>query len=549
MHIMKCPICGKDVELQKKQVGVDEQGAPVFHQYAVCRDCKKQWDLDKQRARKAVPDTTANAEKAEALQAQPEKDPGEHKETAPDASPKAGAVKKAPAGSAKPEKKEPPAGSVKPEKKEPPAGSVKPEKKEPKKAAAAHSSSEGGSPRKTASGTVFAEGKVSRRPAPAEEETPGGSAHGKASAEGDNSGKTAQRKGGGEGRAPRKKVSDEASSERKAARKSADGAVPADARSPRRAVAGAPSQEKRIRKPDTQKPSGEKVRAAKPSSVKRPSAEASAEKAAERSPSGKPPVKKRPAGAPVNPAAEHPADGSPKRKAVRKSMAESEEQRYGNIPPEKVRVKKEHAVRKGYEDMLSTDPNYKPAKKKRPLAEEEVKPVKKEQPVPAKKRPATKASLEDEYEDEDEMDYDETEYVVGRFRVLRIIFGIISVLASGFFAYGGFFAGLENIASGSTVSTGTTFLIFAICMLVAGLMLLIMQNRNTILAFILPMVFYFGAAVFTFIKRADDKMFLYCAIGGAVFGLIFLVLGIVSRNSDGYEDSDDYDDPFEDEYE
>ena len=49
---MKCPICGKEVELQNKQVGTDASGTPVFHEYAVCRDCKKQWDLDKQRAKK-----------------------------------------------------------------------------------------------------------------------------------------------------------------------------------------------------------------------------------------------------------------------------------------------------------------------------------------------------------------------------------------------------------------------------------------------------------------------------------------------------------------
>ena len=51
---MKCPICGKDVELRKKRVGVDELGEPVFNQYAICRDCKKQWNLDKQRAKKAA---------------------------------------------------------------------------------------------------------------------------------------------------------------------------------------------------------------------------------------------------------------------------------------------------------------------------------------------------------------------------------------------------------------------------------------------------------------------------------------------------------------
>ena len=573
MHIMKCPICGKDVELQKKQVGVDEQGAPVFHQYAVCRDCKKQWDLDKQRARKAVPDTAVNTGKAEAPPVQPEKDPGEHKGTAPDASHKPGAVKKAPVGSAAPEKKE------------------------PKKPAAAHPFPEGMPSRKAAAGAAPAEGKVSRKPAPGSNPAGGeapGSVSGKAPGDGEASRKAAPAKAAGEGKAPRKPASQEASSERKVPRrsanettsaeertprrsadgaapaeertprKSADGAAPAEARTPRkaadgaapaearaarRAQAGGTSPEKRIRKPDGHKPSGEKAGTPRPASAKRPPAVASAEQASEKRPSGKPPVKKRAAGAPVNPVAEHLAEGAPKRKAVRKSMAESGEQRYGNIPPEKVRTKKEHAVRKGYEDMLSTDPNYKPVKKKRTLAEEEVQPVKKERPVPAKKRPDTKASLEDEYEEDDEADYDDTEYVTARFRVPRILFGIISVLAAGFFAYGGFFAGLENIASGSTVSTGTTFLIFAICMLVSGLMLLIMQNRNTILAFILPMIFYFGAAVFTFLKRGDDKMFLFCAIGGAVFGLIFLVLGIVSRNSDGYDDSDDYDDPFDDEYE
>ena len=49
---MKCPICGKDVELQKKQIGTSENGDPIFNEYAICRDCKKQWNLDKQLAKK-----------------------------------------------------------------------------------------------------------------------------------------------------------------------------------------------------------------------------------------------------------------------------------------------------------------------------------------------------------------------------------------------------------------------------------------------------------------------------------------------------------------
>ena len=61
---MKCPICGKDVELKNRQVGTDENGEPVFNEYAVCRDCKKQWNLDRQRAKKmAAKKAAAPAEK------------------------------------------------------------------------------------------------------------------------------------------------------------------------------------------------------------------------------------------------------------------------------------------------------------------------------------------------------------------------------------------------------------------------------------------------------------------------------------------------------
>ena len=58
---MKCPICGKDVELKNRQVGTDENGEPVFNEYAVCRDCKKQWNLDRQRAKKMAAKKAAAA--------------------------------------------------------------------------------------------------------------------------------------------------------------------------------------------------------------------------------------------------------------------------------------------------------------------------------------------------------------------------------------------------------------------------------------------------------------------------------------------------------
>ena len=46
---MKCPSCGKELERMKRQVGTTESGDPIFNEYAVCRDCKKQWNLDRQR--------------------------------------------------------------------------------------------------------------------------------------------------------------------------------------------------------------------------------------------------------------------------------------------------------------------------------------------------------------------------------------------------------------------------------------------------------------------------------------------------------------------
>lgn len=506
---MKCPICGKDVELQKKQVGVDEQGTPIFHQYAVCRDCKKQWDLDKQRARKVVPDPAENSEKTEAPVVKTEKEPKEG--SAPKAVHKSPVVKKGSSGEEKREGKADSTASPRPVRRKPSSGQAASQKQPQEKQAVKKEATETGS-----AGSTPLEKKAPRQAMPEKPST--------------------------EKKAPRKPVSKEASGDKQAVHKAGEGNRPSTAKAPRKPAPGGALPEKRLRRPESEKPASEKAGAPR---AKRPSGGPTSEKAsAERPVSGKAPVKKRAAGANVKPGNEAlPAD-TPRKKAVHKTADGSDKQSYGNIPPEKVRVKKEHAVKQGYEDMLSTDPDHKPVKRKKPAPAESVQPVKKERPAQVKQRPDTKASMEDEYDDE-EMEYED---LPARFHILRIIFGIISILAAGFFAYGGFFEGLENIASGSTVSTGTTFIIFAICMLVSGLLLLIMQNRNTILAFILPMIFYLGSAVFMFLKRQDNKIFLYCAIAGAVLGVIFLVLGIISRNSDG-SDGEDYDDPFEDDYE
>ena len=83
---MKCPICGKELELKKKQIGTDGNGEPVFNEYAICRDCRKQWNLDKQRAKRAAKkaEETSAAETAQKEEAPvkeaPVKEPAPKKE-------------------------------------------------------------------------------------------------------------------------------------------------------------------------------------------------------------------------------------------------------------------------------------------------------------------------------------------------------------------------------------------------------------------------------------------------------------------------------------
>lgn len=385
---MKCPICGKDVELQKKQIGTDENGEPIFNEYAVCRDCRKQWNLDKQRAKKM-------------------------------------AAKKAAAGQ-----------------------SEEPVKKAPKKTAEAKSA---------------------------------------------------------EDAAPKKKPSEEAAAKKRAA---ADGAAPR----------------------------------------KRPAGEAA---------SGKRPadgtVRRRPKpadGAPKSTAedSDTPAKKPVKKRVVRREApAEGEAQQYGNIPPENVRVKREKAARRGYEDMLATDPEHKPLKKKKAVIDdidtdenESVKSESARQTAEAKAAPKVPEPEVDDYDDDD-YDYEDE----ARFRPGRIFLGIISLLGFGFFIYRGFVTGLSS--TGDNASAGMTYIILALCLLVSALLYLIMQNKSTVFAFLLPMIFYIGTGVFAFLRRGDSMELFIAAIACAVLAVLSLILAILSRGGDDYDD-DDYEDAFEDEH-
>lgn len=381
---MKCPICGKDVELMNRQVGTAENGDPVFNQYAVCRSCRKQWNLDKQRAKKKA------AQQAAAIH----NDSQNQKAEAP--------VKQEPKPAPKTEA---------------------PAKQEPKPA-------------------PKAKVPVKQEPTPAPK-------------------------------------------------------------------AEAPAKQE-------PKPASKAKAPAKQEPKSAPKADASA-KQDEASSSGKKPVKRR---------------------TDTEKQTRPDGKRYGNIPPAQVRVKHERAVRKGYEDMLAADSGKKSSRKKHTKDEKIV-----EKTLPAKSKP-------DSYDEYD--DYDESN---GRFRPARIILGILSLIGFGFFAYNAFITGLNEVAAGTDNATGTTYIILALCMLVAALLYFILQKRNTVFAFLLPMLFYLGSAALAFLKRGDDIFMLICATVSAVLALISLILAITSRGvseyDDEYDDEDDddeYDDDDDDEY-
>ena len=396
---MKCPICGKDLDLQNKQIGTSENGDPIFNEYAICHSCKKQWNLDKQRAKKIAAKKAAEEKaKAEAeARAAEEKAKAEAEARAAEEKAKAEAAARAAEEKAKAE-------------------------------AAARAAEE------------------------------------KAKAE----------------------AAARAAEEKRAARREAK------ARARKEAIARL-AADKGISEEEAERILKERARARKAAAQK---------------------------------AATAPTDATD----------DSEEQKYGNIPAEEIRDKREKAVRKGYEDMLATDPDSKAAKKK-----------KKEETETAKAKEDVKSRKMDDYDDEDD---DEYEYVdeYPRFRPGRIILGIISLLTFGFCIYKGFVTGLSTSGADVTSASGMNYVIVALCMLVTALLYFIMNNRDTLFSFLIPMILYIGCAVFAFLKHGDEFELLILAGASGVLAVISLILAIASRGGDDYDDEDDYDDPFEEEH-
>ena len=126
----------------------------------------------------------------------------------------------------------------------------------------------------------------------------------------------------------------------------------------------------------------------------------------------------------------------------------------------------------------------------------------------------------DDYED----DYYES---VPRFRAVRIILGIISLAGFGFFTYKGFMTGLNGTTDGGGTS-GTLYIILALCMLVSSLLYFIMQKSNTIFCFF--RCFYLESGVFAFLKRGDDLRLLIMTIVSGVLAIISLMRSLPAED-------------------
>ena len=124
-------------------------------------------------------------------------------------------------------------------------------------------------------------------------------------------------------------------------------------------------------------------------------------------------------------------------------------------------------MRKGYEDMLSTDPSYKSNKISNTDDLSDLK--------------QRTMNAYDDMNDDD--DWDDEYEPKARFRVLRVLLGILSIGGFGFCVYSALMAGLDGILSGDTASAGMTYAILAACMFVSALLLLIMQKSNSVFAF------------------------------------------------------------------
>lgn len=442
---MKCPKCGKDVELQKIQVGLDDNGEPILNEFAICRDCRKKWNLDKQRQKKAMEAKTANATK-KTIDSSKTAYPTINKDS----------VKITEAS-----KTETPAKIA--------------ETSKPETSAKIADASKSGNSKKSEN--------ISKA---------NGSPKAASISKANQSSKVAS--------ASKTEDASKSASTSKAGR------------SPKAAGASKTNSSSKINDSSKNVDSSTKTaNNSKPERTKRPNS-----------------TRKR-----------SPHSGNENLEHSTSHPTEKKKSQYGNIPPENVRKKRESAVKRNYEDMLTSDSgnqHQQPRKKKRPSSTGSSERHVTNHPQPAKQAP--KPSIPEEPP-------------VPTYEIPRLIIGILTILCAVFFGFKAVMAKLDGITSGGKITTSTTYLILALCLLITGLITLIMKSKRSFTAFIIPILLCAGSGIFTFLKRGDDKWLLIGAILSIILVITFVAFAILLRDGDDDyydDDNDDYDDPFDDDY-
>ena len=179
--------------------------------------------------------------------------------------------------------------------------------------------------------------------------------------------------------------------------------------------------------------------------------------------------------------------------ALSEDQPDENAKKYSNIPPKHVRHAREKEVKKNYSEMLSMNDD---DKKRTP---------KKEQ----------KSDIKPEAKPKDNADV--------RFKIPRLILGIVSILLSLLIAVESGAAGLINVLSGNEELSGTAGFILAICFFVAGIITICLKGQKFKAAFLTPAGFYIIGAFLAAANVGTYTDLVIWAILSGVFGSLLLL--------------------------
>lgn len=113
-----------------------------------------------------------------------------------------------------------------------------------------------------------------------------------------------------------------------------------------------------------------------------------------------------------------------------------------------------------------------------------------------------------------------------KFSTFRMVIGIISIVLFLLISLQSCMAGLGNVIGGSDEASGTAGFILAICMLVAGIVGIVLRNKSTNPAFLVPAGFYiFGAIIAGFNVGSYSDLAIWAFLSAA-FGTVHIVFKV-----------------------